>query len=93
MLKAGAKRRRNQQQIKDQKEEEEVRQQGIEYKLAAFERLQQKMSAMEQDYDQHKNASLIIAQMVQRGQAQVTDTGSLTLQNGQEFSIHGDQVT
>ena len=50
------------------------------------------MSAMNNDYEQHKNASKIIAQMIQRGQAQVNDTGSLTLQNGQEFSIHDDSV-
>ena len=37
MLKAGIKRRRTAQQIKDQKEEEAVRQQAIEEKLARFE--------------------------------------------------------
>ena len=39
MLKVGIKRRRTAQEIKDQKEEEAIRQQAIEDKLARFDEL------------------------------------------------------
>ena len=42
MLKAGSKRRRTTRQIADQKEEEALKKQAIEDKLARFEELQQK---------------------------------------------------
>ena len=43
MLKAGIKRRRTQQQIKDQKEEEALRNQSVEDKLARFDQLHQQL--------------------------------------------------
>ena len=47
MLKAGSKRRRTTEQIKAQKEEEEIRKQAIEDKIARFDELQQKYEQME----------------------------------------------
>ena len=75
MLKAGIKRRRTQQQIKDQKQEETLRQQSIEAKLAQFDQLKQQYNAMKQEADQGKNATQILTNMIQNGEAEMDETG------------------
>ena len=71
MLKAGIKRRRTQQQIKDQKEEEAIRQQSIEAKLAQFVQLKQQYTAVKQEADNGKNAAQILTDMINNGQAEM----------------------
>ena len=77
MLKAGIKRRRTQQQIKDQKAEEEVRQQAIEEKLAKFEKLQQDYEQVKQEAQTNEQARNILANMIDSGQAQVDQNGNV----------------
>ena len=67
MLKAGVKRRRTTQEINDQKEEEEIRQQSIEEKLARFEKLQQELNQARAEAENGKNATNILTEFINNG--------------------------
>ena len=77
MLKAGIKRRRTTRQITDEKAEEAVRARAIEEKLAQFDELQAKYKAAQQEADQGKNATLILTNMINKGEAEVDENGSV----------------
>ena len=75
MLKAGIKRRRTQQQIKDQKEEEALRAQAIEEKLAKFEELQQKYKSAKEEADNGKGAVIQLQGLINTGQVHLDENG------------------
>ena len=67
MLKAGIKRRRTQQQIKDQKQEESLRAQAVEEKLAKFEQLMEEFKVAKQEANAGKHAASILSNMIENG--------------------------
>ena len=79
MLKAGIKRRRTTQQIKDQKEEEALRQQAIEEKLSKFDEMMQKFSAVKEEADNGKAAAKILAEMWEKGDVVQDEEGKVVV--------------
>lgn len=77
MLKAGIKRRRTQRQITDEKAEEAVRNQAIEDKLNQFDRLQEQFKAMKEEADRGKNATIILSDLIENGEAEMDGNGGV----------------
>ena len=77
MLKAGIKRRRTQRQITDEKAEEAVRQQSIDAKLAQFDQLQEQFKAMKEEAERGKNATIILSDLIENGQAEMDGNGGV----------------
>ena len=95
MLKAGTKRRRTVKQIKDQKEEEALRQQSIEEKLVLFEQLQQKYNEAQQEAETGKRATQILGDMINKGEAEMDENGGVRVKpqqiDGSQMSQHSQQ--
>ena len=77
MLKAGTKRRRTQEEIKYQKEEEDLRKQSIEEKLARFDELARKYEQLQDTVKINDKAAGILNDMINRGEAELDNTGNV----------------
>ena len=77
MLKAGTKRRRTHEEIQNHKEEEELRKQDTEDKLARFDELARNYEQLQHTVKVNEKAAGILNDMINRGEAELDDTGSV----------------
>ena len=79
MLKAGIKRRRTTQQIKEQKEEESLRTLAIEDKLAKYEEMMAKFNAVKEEAENGRAASNVLSDMFNRGEVELDQNGTVKI--------------
>ena len=75
MLKIGMKRRRTKAEIKAEKEEEALKQQDIEAKLARLQEMEQQLGQLQQENEQAKD---VINQLHAAGQIDIDDQGLIS---------------
>lgn len=82
-------RRRTRQEILDEKEEERIRQEGIDTKLAKMEALAKRCSELEQKVTDNEAADIILRDMIAKGEAKVDNLGNVTVVKDNEGSMEG----
>ena len=81
MLKAGIKRRRTTRQITDELAEEELRQKAIKEKIEKYDELQQKYNLAQQEAATNKNSTTILQNMIDKGFAEIDQSGNVHVKN------------
>ena len=82
MLQAGSKRRRTKKQIEEEKQEEILKRQQIEAKVANFDALQAKVAMLEENQRQGQAAADLVKQFLDAGVVEQDEDGG--------FAIAGD---
>ena len=75
MLKIGAKRRKTKAEIEELKEEERIKEQAIQDKLAQFDRMAKQIAELQQENNNNKIAKTILQDMIDKGEAVADDDG------------------
>ena len=79
LCKVGSKRRRTRQEILDDREEGQLKKEGVEQKLAQIDALTQRCAELEQRAQGNAAADMILRDMISKGQAVMDEQGNVTI--------------
>ena len=77
MLKIGAKRRKTKAEIEELKEEERLKEEAIQDKLASFDRMAKQIAELQQENNNNNIATNILKGMIEKGDAIADDQGNV----------------